>query len=71
MGIKIMLYEIAHDKKLRLTEISRMSGISRTTLTALNFETNKGIRFDTLNKLCEVLHCGPGDLIKYIPEETE
>lgn len=66
--IRIMLYELAHiafDKPVRLTDISRATGLSRTTLTALNQEDSKGISFETLDTLCEYFGCQPGDLLRY------
>ena len=66
--IRIMLYElahIAHGKPVRLTDISRATGLSRTTLTKLNQEDSKGISFETLDALCEYFGCQPGDLLRY------
>jgi len=31
----------------------------------------KGVRFDTLEKICEILDCQPGDILEYRPEETK
>ena len=68
--IRIMLYELAHRKKVRITDISRQTGLSRTTLTAINQEDAKGINFNTLDMLCRYFGCQPGDLLRY-EEDTK
>lgn len=60
---KIML-----KKKTSITEISKATGISRSTLTLLSNGTSKGIQFDTLEKICYFLDCTPNDLIKIAPD---
>ena len=49
--------------KISLTELSEKVGISMTNLSLLKTGKVKGIRFDTLEKICEVLKCKPGDIL--------
>jgi putative transcriptional regulator len=53
-------------RKISLTELSKAVGLSLTNLSMLNLNGNiRGVRFETLEKICIVLNCQPGDLIKY------
>jgi putative transcriptional regulator len=52
-------------RKMRLTELSERVGISIQNLSVLKTGKARAIRFSTLNKLCEVLECSPGDLLEY------
>ncbi len=52
-------------RKMRLTELSHLIGISMQNLSVLKTGKARAIRFSTLEKLCEVLECTPGDIIEY------
>ena len=54
---------LAGIRKEGLSEISRNTGVSRTTLYSLYHEKSKGIQFDTLEKLCTYLNCSIGDFL--------
>ena len=49
--------------KISLTELSEKVGISMTNLSLLKTGKVKGIRFDTLESLCKILKCRPGDIL--------
>lgn len=49
--------------KISLTELSEKVGISMTNLSLLKTGKVKGIRFDTLEKICKILKCRPGDIL--------
>jgi putative transcriptional regulator len=55
--------------KLSLTELSQKVGISLANLSILKTGKAKAIRFSTLELLCDVLHCQPGDLLEYVPDD--
>ena len=57
------------ERLLKITRVSNDTGISRTTLTALSQEMNKGVQLDTLNTLCNYFNITPGDFFDYIPYE--
>ena len=63
--IKCSLSILLAERNLKITKVSKETGISRTTLTALYYNTNQGIQFDTLNTLCKYLRITPSDLILY------
>jgi putative transcriptional regulator len=50
--IKCNLSRLMGDKKQSIQDVHRATGISRTTLTRLYYETNDAIHYETLNKLC-------------------
>ena len=52
-------------RKISLTELSKAVGLSLTNLSMLKNGNIRGVRFETLEKICIVLNCQPGDLIKY------
>ncbi len=55
-------------RRLKLSEISRETGLSRTTLTQLYYNRCKYVTFETLEKLCAYLGCGITDIIEYEEE---
>lgn len=50
-------------RKMRAKELAEQIGITEANLSLLRTGKVKGVRFDTLAKLCEVLECTPGDLL--------
>jgi putative transcriptional regulator len=52
-------------RKMSLTELSEKVGITIANLSLLKTGKAKAIRFSTLEKICEVLHCKPGDILDY------
>ncbi len=52
-------------RKIKLTELSTLVGISPQNLSILKTGKARAIRFSTLEKLCHALDCTPGDLIEY------
>lgn len=63
------LKKVLVEKNLRITKVSKDTGISRTTLTALADHKNEGIRYDTLNKLLNYLQVGVEELVTYHRDE--
>ena len=51
--------------KMSLSELSNRVGITIVNLSRLKKGNVKGIRYSTLNKICEVLRCKPGDILDY------
>jgi putative transcriptional regulator len=52
-------------RKISLNELAEKVGITQANLSILKNEKAKAIRLSTLEKLCEILQCQPGDLIEY------
>ena len=52
-------------RKMSLTELSEKVGITVANLSVLKNDRAKAVRFETLDKICEVLDCQPGDILEY------
>lgn len=63
MSIIINLDVEMAKNKMSLTDLSEKVGISMTNLSLLKTGKVKGIRFDTLEAICRVLKCTPGDIL--------
>lgn len=48
---------------IKITDVARETGLSRTTLTALYYKSSKNISLHTLDMLCSYLDCSVGDLL--------
>lgn len=55
------------ERGLKITKVSKDTGISRTTLTALSSNSGQGIQFETINTLCMYLKISPSQLIDFYP----
>ena len=52
-------------KGIGLIELAEKVGITNANMSLLKNGKVKGVRFDTLNKICEILECQPGDILIY------
>lgn len=64
--IKCNLSRILGEKKLKISDVSRDTGINRGTLTRLYQETAERIDLDVMDQLCEYLKCEVGELFERI-----
>lgn len=58
-------------RKIRLKDLSAQIGITEANLSLLKTGKVRGVRFSTLNKICDVLDCQPGDILEYRKDEDE
>jgi len=65
MAIVINLDVMMANRKMSLNELSRRVGLTTVNLSILKTGKAKGVRFDTLASICEVLDCQPGDILEY------
>lgn len=65
MAIRVTLDRLLLDRRMSLTELSEKVGVTLANLSILKTGKAKAIRFSTLNALCRVLNCQPGDLLSY------
>ncbi|GAB3515764.1 helix-turn-helix domain-containing protein [Emticicia fontis] len=56
-------------RKMQSKELAEKIGITTVNLSILKTGKAKGIRFDTLEAICKVLNCQPGDVLEYVEEE--
>lgn len=69
MAIILRLDRVMADRKMSLNELSERVGISNVNLSNLKTGKVKAIRFSTLDAICDVLDCQPGDILEYQREE--
>lgn len=63
--IKVNLGVVMEKRGISSKELAKEIGITPANLSILKTGKAKGIRFATLNKLCKILHCQPGDILSY------
>lgn len=71
MGIIVNLDVMLAKRKLSLTELSERVGLTIANLSILKTGKAKAIRFSTLEAICEVLDCQPGDILEYESDRKE
>lgn len=69
MAIIIHLDVMLAKRKMSVTDLSDKVGITMANISILKNGKAKAIRFSTLDKICEVLHYQPGDIIEYVKDE--
>ena len=68
MAIILRLDRVMADRKVSLNWLSYAIGISNVNLSNIKTGKVKAIRFSTLNEICKVLVCQPGDILEYIDD---
>jgi putative transcriptional regulator len=68
MAIILRLDRVMADRKMSLNELSKRVGISIVNLSNLKTGKVKAIRFSSLETICDVLNCQPGDILEYKKE---
>ncbi len=69
MPIILRLDRMMADRKMSLNELSAKVGITNVNLSKLKTGKVSGIRFSTLEAICEALDCQPGDIMEFVPPE--
>ncbi len=69
MAITVKLDDLLHARRMTLTELAERVDITLANLSILKTGKAKAMRFSTLESICEVLECQPGDLLGYQPEK--
>jgi putative transcriptional regulator len=57
-------------RKMRSKELAERIGITEQNVSLLKSGKVKGVRFETLEKICEALECQPGDILEFRAEES-
>lgn len=68
MAIHIKLDDMLHARRMTLTELSEIVGITLANLSILKTGKAKAIRLSTLAAICAALDCQPGDLMAAVPD---
>ena len=69
MPIILRLDRVMADRKMSLNQLAKEVGISNVNLSNIKTGKISAIRFSTLEAICRVLNCQPGDILDYQPEE--
>jgi putative transcriptional regulator len=57
--------------KLRVADVARLTGLNRSTVTALYNETATRIDLAAMGRLCALFECGTAELFEYVPDQVE
>ena len=68
MAIAVKLDDLLHERRMTLTELAGRIDITLANLSILKTGKARAIRFSTLEAICEVLRCQPGDLLEFHPD---
>ena len=68
MAIIINLDVMLAKRKMRSNELAEHVGITTANISILKTGKAKGIRFSTLELICEILECQPGDIMEYVQD---
>lgn len=68
MGIRVNLDVMMAKRKISSGELAEAVGITQANLSILKTGKAKAIRFSTLESICRVLECQPGDILEFFPE---
>ena len=71
MPIIVNLDVMLARRKMRSRDLAALIGIAEQNVSLLKSGKVKGVRFDTLEKICEALDCQPGDILEYRPDAAE
>ena len=69
--IRCHLSRMMGERKLKVIDVARETGLHRNTVDLLYNETAIRVDLETIEKLCKLFNCGVGDLFEYIPAESD
>lgn len=69
MSIVLRLDRVMADRKISLNDLSEKVGVANVNLSRMKTGKISAIRFSTLNALCDVLDCQPGDILEFRRDE--
>ncbi len=69
MPIRVTLDVMLAKRKIKGKELAGKVGITEQNVSVLRTGKVKGVRFSTLERICEVLECQPGDILEYVPDD--
>ena len=68
MSIRVNLDVMLARRKMSVTELSNQIGITMANISILKNGRARAVRFDTLDRICRILDCQPGDILEYTPD---
>ena len=71
MAIIVNLDVMMAKRKIGAGDLAEKIGITAANLSILKNQKAKAIRFSTLNKICKILECQPGDILEFVPRDDD
>ena len=71
MAIIVNLDVMMAKRKIGAGDLAEQIGITPANLSILKNQKAKAIRFSTLNKICKILECQPGDILEFVPRDDD
>lgn len=71
MGVVVSIDVLLAQRKMSVAEFADAVGITPANVAVLKNGRAKAIRFTTLEAICRVLECQPGDILEWVPDEGE
>jgi putative transcriptional regulator len=71
MAIRVNLDLMLVKRRMKLLELASAVGVTMPNLSILKTNKARAIRFSTLDAICRVLECQPGDILEYVPGEED
>lgn len=69
MPIRCRLSAILGERRIKMSELARQTGLAKGTILGLYHERVRKVDYSVLEKICKALDCQPGDLLVYVPDE--
>ena len=68
MAIHCRLSTLLGERRIKMAELSRMTGVSKTTINAMYHDRVRKIDSGVLERICKALDCGLSDILEYVEE---
>lgn len=69
--IRVELNVMMAKRNITTGKLAKLVGITPANISILKNGKAKAIRFSTLKKICQVLDCQPGDILRYVPDDND
>lgn len=70
MSIIIRLDRVMADRKISVNDLAKALDMTNVNLSNLKTGKMKGVRFETMDGICRILKCQPGDLFEYVEDDA-
>lgn len=69
MAIHCRLSTLLGERRIKMAELTRMTGVSKTTINAMYHDRVRKIDYGVLERICEALDCKLSDIVEYVVED--
>lgn len=71
MAVHCVLSTILGKKRIKMADLIRMSGVSKTTINVMYHDRAQRVDLDVMDRICKALDCDIPDLLSYVPDSEE